>query len=236
MADEPIQASPAPDNPDPNADLEKRLSEVERRYSESSREGQRLAQENNLLRQQMLAAQPAPAVDAYQELETIGIPSRTLREVVRREAQEALNPVVNLIQGSVNSRNHMMANYGQDYTKFESDVMAHVEADPALKDRYARLFAADPVGAAEYAFLQFGEHKRRTNPVDTTSQERREAEGSQARVPLSRQSEGRREGSRPNARLQGLWERYQHNPSRANAESFLTARLGQSIPDEHLNS
>ena len=91
-------------------------------------------------------------------LTEFGIPVDALNEYFDSKLTAAFEPIA---QG-LNARNTLQARY-PDYNKFESDVAQFVESDPDTKKTYDNLFRADPAGAFEYAFLKFGESRRRAS-------------------------------------------------------------------------
>lgn len=236
MADEPQDAA----NPQ-DADLMgyPNVDELVKAKRSSDVEARRLFEENARLKAivELQAANPRQEVRSRyeQELEGAGVPMDPLEQYVQQKVgqavQAAFQPVVRQLEGQVQARTHMLSQYGSDYQKFEEDVARHIQNDPQLQSRYATMFQSDPVGAVEYAFLKYTEHKRRTTPGGGTEDRSQQA---QASIPTSKRTERRR----PNDDMQGAvneaFERYTKNPSRQNAEAYARARFRQSVPDEWL--
>jgi hypothetical protein len=158
-------------------------------------------------------------------LTQFGVPVDALDEYVGQAIQKAFAPITN----GMNARGRIVSDH-PDYVQFESDVASFIGNDPELSQRYPKMFEADPVGAMEYAFLKFGDSRRREahagngivgNPVD-------------ASIPSSRAGEGRRA---PDGRqeLQTAYERFQKSGSSRDAEAYAKLRLHSVIKDDFLN-
>lgn len=174
------------------------------------------------------------AVDPYGELESIGLPSSHLKAAIRQEVLQEFTPVINAIQGQQRARTHMLASYGNDFVKFEQDVAQHLESDPALQQRFNQMFATDPVAATEYAFLKFGEERRRSMPQNGDNGQTREQQA-QAAVPGNRSADNRNPQNAYQDGINRAWEAYQANPNRFTAEQYAKVRFGGIITDEFLN-
>jgi hypothetical protein len=211
-------------------------------YRESGNEAKRQrdraeAAERQL--QQLLTVNPRQDVTQrnggtpYDRLRDLGVPPEDLREAVRMEAgqmiQEAFTPIAQGFQ----ARNQMLNQYS-DYNKFEADVAKFISDDPDLSVRYPKMFNADPAAAMDYAFLKFGDSRRRSHKAAPGGAEREAA--AEARIPSSRGAGG---GGRPSTdgydeAVNTAFQRWQQTGSRADGERFAKLRLNRAIPDSHL--
>lgn len=160
-------------------------------------------------------------------LTEFGVPVDALNEFVGGAIRKAFEPLTNGMQ----ARGKIVTEH-PDYAQFENDVAQFIATDPDLSTRYPRMFEADPVGAMEYAFLKFGDSRRRTaqpagdgrigNPAD-------------AQIPSSRAGEGRRapDGSQE---LQEAYEQFQKTGSSKDAQRYAKLRLRTVIKDDFLNA
>lgn len=155
-------------------------------------------------------------------LSDLGIPVDAVREVVSTVVQEALAPLTRGVQarGQMVSRN-------PDYVQFENEVAAFIEQDPELSRSYPALFQADPGAAMEYAFLKFGDSRRRVHPH--TNGERTGV--GDAAIPTLRAGDGRGQAPGDTA-VQEAFERFQRTGSSADAQAYARARLGPVIKEQ----
>jgi hypothetical protein len=219
--------SPAGNNTPPNADdrisqLEQRLAQTEQRYSASSEEGKRLAQQNQVLMQELqgrMVQQRNP--DPFSELDTLGVPQQALREAMRSVATEVFGQALEPVTRAYQARPKLMASY-PDYNKFEAEVAQFVQNDPELSQSYQRMFQADPVGAMELAYLKYGDHQRRNHPQANGN--RNEEEKVHAQIPNARSAESRAPRQEDDAVKAG-WEHYQKT---GRPEQFAMARFRQA--------
>jgi len=206
-------------------------------YRASGAEAKRLAEENLRLQRereqwmQVAAANPRQEVpqrpaNPYDRLTEMGVPADAIREAIASEIQTAFQP----LQRGFEARTQLLARY-PDYTKFESDVASFVQSDPALNQTYQRMFTADPVGAFEYAFLKFGENRRRSHP-NGNGQEIQEDQA-HAQIPSARTGDARRIPT-TDARIDEAYRRYQQTGSPTDARAYAKARLANVISDEFL--
>jgi len=221
--------SPAGNNTPPNADdriaeLEQRLAQTEQRYAASSEEGKRLAQQNQQLmvqmQQTMRSSVQQHPTDPFQELDTIGVPSQTLKQAMRSVATEVFGEVLEPVNRAYQARPKLLASY-PDYNKFESEVAQFVQNDPDLSQTYQRMFQADPVGAMELAYLKFGDHQRKNHPQGNGRQKSDEVH---AQIPNARAAGERAPQQQDDAVKQG-WEHFQKT---GRPEQFAMARLRQA--------
>jgi hypothetical protein len=204
----------------------------------SDQEARRIHDENESLKTQLQYAyqpQANPRQEVKQRstpsdrLAEIGVPVDALSQYVGEELQKAFAPIA----AGLNARNTVLAQY-PDYNKFESDVAQFIQSDPGLNQTYQRMFSADPAGAFEYAFLKFGESRRRSaNATDTTGL--MQEAGVHAGIPMSRNGETRRTDTGDSANMQKLFEEYQRTGSKRAAEAYAHARLHGIVSDDHLN-
>lgn len=230
-------------NPDPNAgpDWAQRYAQLEQRYAESSNEGKRLAERTQALEQQIAQFAQPKTNDPYGELASLGI-AEPVKSVIRKELQDLLSPLVAQQHGERAGRTRMLTQYGKEYTQFEQDVAAFVQTDDSVQKRYNTIFQSDPSegpGAAmEYAYLAYGEHKRRTDPGTVQAETRRRVREDQghAAVPGAARSNGQRsEEDQLQQAIHEAREAFMRMPSRENGERYAKLRFRQgSISDEFL--
>lgn len=206
-------------------------------YRNSSEEGKRQRERADKLEglvTQLISAQTgsnsrSPVPDrggsAEDRLTALGVPVDALEEYVGDRISKAFQPIANGMQ----ARGRMVAER-PDYIQFENEVARFIETDPDLNQRYPKMFEADPAGAMEYAFLKFGDSRRREapapmetvgNPVD-------------ASIPSSRGGESRRVPDQ-SQELQSAFERYQKTGSPRDAEAYAKLRLRRVVSDDFLN-
>ena len=160
-------------------------------------------------------------------LTQFGVPVDALQEFVAGQVQRAFAPITNGMQARTT-----VVGAHPDYVQFETDVAQFIASDPELAQRYPRMFEADPAGAMEYAFLKFGDSRRREggaagNGVAPNS--------SDAAIPSSRAGEGRRAPD-PNHAAQEAYERFQRSGSSKDAAAFAKIRISGIIKDDFLNA
>ena len=93
------------------------------------------------------------------------------------------------------------------------------------------MFSAEPVGAFEWAFLKFGESRRRG------TKERGEPDAqdmANASIPSQRNGDDRRIPQGEQADVQAAWENYQKTGTTKAAREYAKARLKTVIPDSFL--
>jgi hypothetical protein len=210
-------------------------------YRESGAEAQRLRDRNQELERALASqslSEPEPAANPRQSVKSrstrpedrlsdYGVPVDALGEYVAGKLQEAFAPIA---QG-LTARTELLSQY-PDYNKFESDVAVFIQSDAKLNQSYQRMFAADPAGAFEYAFLKFGESRRRSGGAreDTTP-----GEVAHASIPGGRNGDAMRQPQGNTANVQRLYEEYQRTGSNVAAREYAKARLHGVITDEFLN-
>lgn len=173
---------------------------------------------------------------AMDRLSTFGVPTDALDEYVGGRIKEAVDAALRPLTRGVGARAQVVREH-PDYVKFEADVSAFIEQDPLLSRAYPAMFEADPVGALEYAFLRFGESRRRAAGAGggNGNGAGHERPGlADAAVPSSRSGDSRRA---PDAQgdLQAAFERYQQTGSPRDAERYAKLRLRSVISDQFLN-
>lgn len=197
-------------------------------YRASSDEAKRQKARADLLEQQLAERQVIPqrnaegARDPAGRLTEWGVPVDALDEFVSGAIQKAFAPLAQGFQ----ARNEMLTRH-PDYNKFESDVAQFISSDPDLSGRYQRMFASDPTGAMEYAYLKFGQ-TRKTEKAPTNGASKKEAS-----VPSQRASnQGPTTPSQNDEVKAKAWERYQKT---GDPTAFAKARLREVISDEFLS-
>lgn len=160
-------------------------------------------------------------------LQQYGVPVDALTEFVQSQVQGLFAPIA---QG-MNARTELLSRY-PDYTKFESDVAAFVQSDPKRNQTYQRMFAADPAGAFEWAFLAFGADRRKTagNGAEANPEEM-----AHAGLPAGRNGESLRQPQGNDAAVQRAWNEYQRTGSKEAVQAYAKARLRTVVTDEFLN-
>ena len=159
-------------------------------------------------------------------LTEFGVPVEALEQLVNDRINRAFAPLTNGMQ----ARTKFVADH-PDYAKFEADVAQYIANDPELSASYPRMFEASPVQAMEYAFLKFGESRRRDHPVVGNGTM---SDSVDAAIPNSRGGESRRapDGSQG---LQDAYERFQKSGSSRDAQAYAKLRLHDVIKDDFLN-
>lgn len=207
------------------------------RYESSGAEAKRLHDENQLLKTQLQTMYQAPAnprPDVKQRgnpsdrLAEFGVPVDALSEYVQEQLQTAFAPIA----AGLTARTTLLGQY-PDYNKFEADVAQFIQADPSVNQTYQRMFAADPGGAFEYAYLKFGESRRRS--MTSTGDLSAEA-AAHAGIPSSRSGETRRQPEGNAAEVQRAREAWQQNDNATTRSNYAHARLHSVITDEFLNA
>lgn len=227
MADENINQTPAPDYAGYPS-----LDELKNGYRSSGSEAKRLAAENQRLQEQLQGyaanqRQDIPNRSRPEDrLAEFGIPADALNDFVNERVGQALRPLAEGFQ----ARGRVLNEY-PDYQKYEADVANFVNADPDFSQRYARMFAADPVGAMELAFLKFGEDKRKSTPSPKSPNAQEMADAS---LPGERTGESRRSVPQNQQDVDSAWKNYQKSGSKADAEAFARARLKDVIKEDFL--
>ena len=210
-------------------------------YRASGVEAKRLADENRrkdeLLAQMQaqMVANPRQDVpnrnDPRSRLDELGIPTDAIDAIVADRVEQRIQAAFMPLARSIEARGNVLAQY-PDYQKFESDVAQFMRTDPALNQKYERMFQADPEGAMEYAFMKFGESRKKDHRQ--SSRERENGEAAHAAIPSSRSGEGRRPESQTD-NVREAFKRYQETGSSRDAAAYAKARLRTVIKDEFLN-
>lgn len=222
------------------------LGDLRQAYRASGEEAVRQRQRAEAAEQQLAAMQaaanpPAPhGRPSYEDsLETLGLPLRDLDafvgDRVTRAVHSALQPIAQQLEGTTRARQHMLADYGQDFVKYEQDFAQYLQSNPQVQSTYQRIFNADPVGAAEWGYLKFSESRRREHGVTNGAPPVPE-EMPHARVPGGGGGQGTRPPQDPRWDAAATaWDQYQKNPSQQNAERYARARIGMGYSEAFLN-
>jgi hypothetical protein len=160
-------------------------------------------------------------------LSEYGVPVDALKEYVAGQLQEAFAPIA---QG-MTARTEILSRY-PDYNKFEADVATFIQSDPKVNQSYQRMFAADPAGAFEYAFLKFGDSRRRSGGGEEPDTRQ---ESAQAQIPSGRNGDSQRMPQGNSAEISRAWEQYQRTGTTDDARRYAKARLHNVITDDFLN-
>lgn len=166
---------------------------------------------------------------ATHRLMDYGIPEDLLDEFVNQRLEKAFQPIA----ASMTARSTVLSQY-PDFVKFEQDVAQFLESDPRLNETYQRMFNADPAAAMEYAFLKFGDSRRRAGGERQRPPEI-DQEAAHAAVPGSRSGGGERRPDAQDNDIRRAWEQFQKTGSSRDAEAYAKARLKTVIKDEFLN-
>lgn len=195
-------------------------------YRASGEEAKRQKARADLLEQQLAQFNRpnVPNRDPRSQLDPY-IPIDALDEYVGTRIAQAFEPIA---RGAM-ARNDMLSRHS-DYDKFEADVAKFVNEDPQLSQSYQRMFASDPLGAMEYAYLKYGEQRRSSEGTKRTPQSQARAE---AQIPSSRAGDARQEGTQAQEQehLNRAWEHFQKT---GNPSAYAKARLRGVIRDEFL--
>ncbi len=212
MSNEPAQAAPnapAPANPELKPDLAGYPSTeaLVQAYRASGAEAQRLRAERDQFAAQAQAPRqeiPQRPMSPYDRMTEFGLPADAIREAITQEIGQTFAPVLAASQG----RNQLVAEY-PDYSKYEADVANYVNSDPQVNQKYQSMFQSNPVGAMEYAFLKFGESRRRTVQTPTTVGINPTSQA-EAQIPGTRAGDGRQApGASEQEAMGRAWDRYQ---------------------------
>lgn len=174
---------------------------------------------------------PQRSPDPYANLEGIGIPREDFRAAVRAEAQGMIAEAFQPIAQGFQARNELLGQY-PDYQKFEADVASYVNADPDLSQRYQRMFKSDPAAAMDYAFLKFGDSRRRQHPGSNNGVQGQQM--TEAQIPSSRTGDARHQNTQ-GEQTRELFERFQKTGNSQDSLAFAKARMKSVITDEFLN-
>jgi hypothetical protein len=223
--------------PDPNgqADLAgyPSVEALVQGYRASGEEARKLRERTQQVEQQYQAlsqavANPRPDVpqrqSASQQLSDFGIPTDALDAFVGERLQQAFQPITRGFE----ARGKVLGEY-PDYARYESDVSQFVANDPTVNARYQAMFNVDPAGAMEYAYLKFGDSRRKTIPSQTQGSREQAVEAS---IPGSRQGGSPSPANAENDMLARAWDHYKKTNDPV---AYAKARLRQVVPDEFLN-
>lgn len=169
---------------------------------------------------------PDRALTPEARLTEFGVPVDSLEQYVNNQINRAFAPLTNGMQ----ARTRLVSDH-PEYVQFETDVARFIESDPSLSASYPRMFEADPTAAMEYAFLKFGESRRRETPVAGNGDMGNPVDAS---IPSSRGGDSRRAPDKTQE-LAAAFERFQKTGSSVDARAYARMRLKDVISDEFLN-
>ena len=161
-----------------------------------------------------------------ERLTQFGVPVDALEAYVGERINRAFAPIANGMQ----ARGRIVADH-PDYVQFETDVAQFIANDADLSARYPKMFEADPAGAMEYAFLKFGDSRRREV---TSSSNGTVGSPIDASIPGSRGGESRRAPDNSQD-LRTAYEKFAQTGSSKDAEAYAKLRLRSVIKDSFLN-
>jgi hypothetical protein len=212
------------------------LEQLAQGYRNSGQEAQRQKARADMLEQQLAQValqhtqqqQPQPQPRNVRErLQEVGMPVDDMLELVNTALGDALKPMY----GAAMARPRMLATYGDDFGKFESQIYAEINKDPALVQRHNQLMMTDPETAAEWAYLRYAEQQRRHQPSDPAPNGQVEQARSEASIPNSRTGDQRQspqEADQNEARRRA-WEIFK---TTGNPEPFARVRIRETLnPD-----
>ena len=239
MPEEQKPQEPAQNGQQPDYAGYPNLDELVKGYRNSGAEAKRLRDELNQAKaevQQVRAPIPQQRT-AFDQLTDYGVPPDLLREAIRMEARQEVQQAFAPIVGGMQGRNKMVSEYS-DYIKFENDVTNYVQSDPGLTETYQTIFNARdergnpkpnaPAAAMDWAFLKFGESRRRSH---TATQDNGAADKAAAQIPSARSGDTR---STP-TQDQGLKEAWDHFQKTGDPKPYASLRLRKAYSDEFLN-
>jgi hypothetical protein len=212
------------------------LEHLKQGYRNSSQEAQRLKAQAEMLEQQLaqVALQrtqaPQPQRNARERLQEVGMPVDDMMELISTSLGEALKPMY----GAAMARPRMLATYGDDFGKFESQIYASINADPNLVQKHNQLMMVDPETAAEWAYLRYSEQQRRQHTQTQPPNGAVEQARSEASIPNSRSSDQRQspgEADQAESRRRA-WEHYQKT---GNPEAYARLRIKESLSPDFFN-
>lgn len=184
--------------------------------------GQFLTNGGQNVRQDVPSRAPRPE----DRLTDFGIPVPDLAQFIDERVNRGVESVLKPLHTMANARQKIVAQH-PDYVRYEQDVAQFVETDPQLSVSYPQMFAADPVGAMEYALLKFTDSRRQSGVAPQQG-----ANGKvDAGIPTSRAGEGRRE-PQGDAAIQEAFERFQRTGSSRDAKAYSQARLGPLLKEQ----
>lgn len=223
------------DTPQPDFAGYQNVEQLAQGYRNSGQEAQRQKARADMLEQQLaqvamqhqaqMQQEPTPR-NVRSRLQDVGMPVDDILELTREVIGDALKPMY----GVAMARPRMLANYGDDYSKFESQIYAHINSDPNLVQRHNQMLTVDPEAAAEWAYLKFGDHQRRHQPAQAPNGQVEQARA-EASIPNTRASEQRSspgEADQQESRRRA-WDHYQKT---GNPEAYARLRIKETLsPD-----
>jgi len=159
--------------------------------------------------------------DPMEALNEVGVPADAIMELVSRGVQNVLQPMMR-----AQDARQTVSNEYPEFAKFENDVAQYLNSTPPLKQRYERMFQADPAGAMEWAFQTY-QRKFGTPDPGINQDSRREAA-----LPNSYSADTRNAGS-DIAKNEELAKRWEWAQKTGNWDQYLTARL--ELPETHFS-
>jgi hypothetical protein len=205
------------------------VEELARGYRNSGAEAKRLNAELQRKEEQIqsYAANQRPDIPnrsrPEDRLAEFGIPADALNEFVNERVGQALAPLAAGFQ----ARGRVLNEY-PDYQKYEADVANYINSDPEFSQQYNRIFAADPAGAMQLAFLKFGENRRKNAPPPSAPNVQEMVDAS---LPGGRQGDSRRTEQSDQGEIEEAFKRFQASGLQRDAEAFAKLRIRQAIPD-----
>jgi hypothetical protein len=165
--------------------------------------------------------------DPAKQLTDYGVPVEALDAYVGRKIQSAFEPLSRGMQ----ARDRLMSEY-QDYAKYEPEAIRFALNDPETSARYNNMFASDPVGAMEYAYLKFGSKAKANAEVNGNgAQPQQIAQRADAQIPSNRMGQGPSPASSQDEVKSKAWERYQKT---GDPTAYAKARLREAVSDDFL--
>ena len=240
MMDEPQGSGQGSENLNPDLAGYPNVEALVKGYRDSGSEAKQLRERNLQLERAIAdraltedpAANPRQSVKQRsgrpeERLSEYGVPVDALGEYVMEKLSGVLTPLAE----AARARTDLM-HRNPDYVKFEPDVMAFIDSDPKFSQVYYQMAGTNPAAAFDYAFLKFGESRRRTAGG---RQDETPNETAHAAIPGSRNGDAMRQPQGNSARIEEARNEYLRTGGRRAAEDYAKARLHTVITDEFLN-
>lgn len=152
-------------------------------------------------------------------LEESGVPAEAVLELVRSGVEDVLRPVV----AAQDARAEVAKNY-PNFAENENDVAQWITSNSQLQTRYAKMFAADPAGAMEWAISAYSREKRNEPAPSTTYT-------SDAALPPTGGSGPR--GYDSSMASEELAKELERAKSSGDWNRYIAQRLAGTVPDKH---
>jgi hypothetical protein len=217
----------------PAQDLQAELDRYKRDYAASSSEAKRLKQERDFFEQQTQQfTRPAPSQDPFQRLRDEGWPVDSLLPAIERIAEQKAAARFDPIVRGMEARSKVLAS-NPDYGKYENEAMQYINGDPNLADMYNAMIQVRPDAAMDWAFLKYGESRRRAQPEGNGNATVSKQGRADAQIPSSRSGEKRNTnaGDSTDDVFRAAKADFAKTGNPRAAEAAFRAKLRNAIPD-----